>query len=87
MSRIRIYVFATKPHPDLSFAGWTGDVDWPGAPEPGSTWFHCSDWAGETVNRVAFYAPVADGEPGLTLEVKTDPETIRHLLAEHGFTE
>lgn len=86
MSRIKIYVFDVDTRAEVRTATWAGDVDWPGAPVPGSTWFHCDEWAGETVNRVGFNAPVPDGEPALTVEVRTDSEIIRHLLDEHGFT-
>jgi hypothetical protein len=88
VSRVAIYVFLHKPsREEPRTAVWSGDVDWPGAPRKDDTWFHCSEWAGETVNRASFYAPAAPGEHAFVLEIRTDVEVLRHLLDEHGFTE
>lgn len=65
---------------------WKGQVDWPGAPGQGDTWFHCGEWGGELFHRVGFNAPVQSDEPGMDLEVETTGEVLRHLVDEHGFS-
>lgn len=86
MALVRIHAFV-RPDPlrGLRVAMWLGQVEWPGAPREGDTWFHCEDWGGETVQRGAFNAPVVPGQPGYDMEVRTTLEVLEHLVAAHGF--
>ena len=89
MSEVGIYVLLND-RSDRSAAGprsvkWVGQVDWPGAPRLGDSWFHCSEWGGETFDRVDFIGPDSTWKTHLDLEVRTTPEVIAHLTAEHGF--
>jgi hypothetical protein len=91
VSRIAIYVFRHlfEPLADLDAprcVTWRGEVDWPSAPVKGDIWYHCGDWAGETVERVGFCGP-EDGKTHVSVEVRTDAGVLAHLIAEHGFTE
>lgn len=91
MSQAAIYVFLNRLQDSgalgvLRCVTWRGEVDWPGAPGKGDTWFHCGDWAGETVARVGFCGP-EDGRTHVSVEVRTDAEVLAHLIAEHGFVE
>lgn len=90
MSEVWIYAFLddrSMPRaPQPRSARWQGEASWPGAPHPGDTWFHCSEWAGETFDRVSFYGPV-DGKTRLEIEVRTTREVLTHLIDEHGFSD
>ncbi len=85
MSRIAIYA-SLGPNLDPG-ARWEGNVDWPGSPRRGDTWYHCEDWAGETVERVEFFAPVRAGKPALAIEVRTTEGVVQHLVDMHGFND
>lgn len=86
---VRIYVFLNdrldRRTATLRCATWIGRVDWPGAPRPGDSWFHCSEWGGETFDRVGFTGPDSEWKTYLDLEVKTTPDVLAHLVADHGF--
>lgn len=91
MADVSIYAFLDRRHDVLGYEGprsvvWHGQVDWPGAPRPGDTWFHCGDWTGEDVDRSSFQGP-EDGKTRFIMEVRVTPEVLEHLLAEHGFGE
>lgn len=91
MAEVEIYAFLVRKLDVLGHVGprsvsWRGQVDWPGAPRPGDTWFHCGDWGGEEFERVGFQGPEA-GRTHLSLEARVTPEVLAHLLAEHGFEE
>jgi hypothetical protein len=93
MSEASIYVFLDRRHDaatayaaPLRVVTWRGQVDWPGAPRKDDTWFHCGDWAGETVDRVGFCGP-EDGRTHMSIEVRTTPEVLVHLRDEHGFSD
>lgn len=82
MSEVWIYVFLNDRSRHLAWS--LGEVNWPGAPHPGDTWFHCGDWAGEEFDRVSFYGP-ENGKTRLDIEVRTTSEVLAHLIADHGF--
>lgn len=88
MAEVWIYAFLDERSPGAAqarSARWQGEVNWPGAPRPGDTWFHCGEWAGETVDRSSFSGP-DDGRTHLNIELRTTREVLDHLIADHGFS-
>lgn len=90
MTNVKFYVFLDRAHESADvdgprFATWEGPVDWLGAPRQGDSWTHCGEWTAEFFDQVSFDGPL-HGKTSMALEVRTDPEVMGHLIAEHGFT-
>ena len=67
-------------------ATWTGDPGWLSLPHAGDGWVHCGGWAVEEIVRVYHYGPQQDErDPNHSLMIRSTPEIIHHLVAEHGF--
>jgi hypothetical protein len=71
---------------DVPSCTWQGELGWPSVPPVGATWFHCGDWAGETISRVGFSGPEEHATNDVSIEVKAGADVITHLIADHGFT-